>query len=81
LQDKVVANQLKKSRQLGMISLTVTVHGFKGFSLRRATAGQAGFRGSTNKGNVESHQWRETCERMKRTTLNLACRWSGSDKL
>ncbi len=76
-----------------MVSCVVTVHGFKGFRLRRATAGQAGFRGlpafggavgdqgSTNKDNVESHQWRETCERMKKTTLKLACRRSGSGEL
>ena len=39
---------------------SVTVHGFIGSM----------FIGSTNKDNVESHQWRETCERMKKTTLN-----------
>jgi len=49
------------------IRIFVTAHGFKG----------SGFRGSTNKDNVESHQWRETCERMKTTTLNRACRAMG----
>ena len=36
-----------------------------------AFGGAAGDQGSTNKDNVESHQWRETCERMKKITLNL----------
>jgi hypothetical protein len=49
-----------------MVSCVVTVYGF---------------RGSTTKDSDESHQWLETCERMKKITLNLACRRSGSGEL
>ncbi|MEE8432502.1 MAG: hypothetical protein V3S16_14740 [Candidatus Desulfatibia sp.] len=61
----------------------VTVHRFRGSGFRGLPAfgGAVGDQGSTNKDKVESHQWRETCERMKKTTLNLACRRSGSGEL
>jgi hypothetical protein len=61
----------------------VTVHGFKGSGFRGLPAfgGAEGDQGSTNNDTVESHQWLGTCERMKKTTLNLACRRSGSGEL
>ncbi|MEE8431763.1 MAG: hypothetical protein V3S16_10975 [Candidatus Desulfatibia sp.] len=61
----------------------VTVQGFKGSGFRGLPAfgGAVGDQGSTTKDNVESNQWRETCERIKKITLNLACRRSGSGEL